>query len=124
MQRLRTIPGFVRLLVAAFLLAQLAGTVSTSRADTHAKQHALATHAHHDHATDGRATTGSHRSDHAHAGFGDACCALHAFFSGVLPSLSAVDASASAGERLTASVDDRVSGIPPGRLDRPPRPRR
>jgi len=124
MQRLRTIPGFVRLLVAAFLLAQLAGTVSTPRAAAHGIPRAMPAYLHHDHGPDARGAQAHHHHGDPKAHLGDHCCGLHAFFAGVLPSLNAVDAISVAGERLAAGADDRVSGIPPGRLDRPPRPRR
>jgi hypothetical protein len=60
---------------------------------------------------------GDQGRDHA-----DHCCALHAFFAGVLPAAIAVETVDVAGRPIVADLRDLDVGIPPGRLDRPPRP--
>jgi hypothetical protein len=123
MQGFRTIPGFVRALIALFVLAQFAGVVSSPLATAHATVGAAVAHASHHHADSRHA---DHHRDHgcAHPGAGtcdhaDYCCALHAFFAGILPPATAIDNAAIAGEKLRPAVTD----VAPGRLDRPPRPR-
>jgi len=115
----RTIPGFVRLLAAMFLVAQFAGVVSSPRANALPLANAAAAHGQHQH----------DRYDHAghHHGVSgqdvaDTCCALHAYFAGVLPPAIAIETGIVIGESLAISPDDRERGVPPGRLDRPPRP--
>jgi len=54
----------------------------------------------------------------------DTCCALHAYFAGVLPPVMAIETRSVIGEPLAARPDDQVLGVPPSRLDRPPRPLR
>jgi hypothetical protein len=119
MNALRNMPGFVRLLVAAFLAAQLAGVVSVAPADAHATPAATPAHVHHHAQDDGQGKTAHHHGD-----IGDGCCALHAFFAGILPMAIAIDAAYAAGEPLVAEADERGPGVPPSRLDRPPRPLR
>jgi hypothetical protein len=130
MQWFRTIPRFVRALVASFVLAQFAGVVSSPLAQ--ARTCAAISHASYHH-PDGHA--GAHRANgHRHNGclhpdgsacpdHADYCCALHAFFAGILPPAAAIDNVVPAGERLHPAVTDAALGLPPGRLDRPPRPR-
>jgi hypothetical protein len=123
MKRLRSIPRFVRLLVGLFLLAQLAGVVSSPRANALPMPDATAEpspqhHAHH-HDDSGAA---HHHGDHGN--LADTCCALHAYFAGVMPPVVAVKTAIVVGERLAAGPDDQSRGVPPGRLDRPPRPLR
>src|SRR5262245_11237958 len=84
MNWLRTIRGFVRLLVALFVVAQFAGVVSSPRASAQPIADvalALDHHQHgHDHADEGKVP------GHDHSGnLADTCCALHAYFAGVLP---------------------------------------
>jgi hypothetical protein len=118
---LRTIPGFVRLLVGLFLVAQFAGLVSSPRASAlpTVTAHALQSQDHH--AKD-LGDQGKHRDDHDHANPADACCALHAYFAGVLPQVVAIETLGLTGQSLSVGPDDLVLGIPSGRLDRPPRP--
>jgi hypothetical protein len=120
MKRLRSIPNFVRLLVGLFLLAQLAGVVSSPRANALPMPDATAEHSHQHHA--------HHHDDsgatHDHSSLADTCCALHAYFAGVMPPPVAVKTATVVGERLSASPDHQSRGVPPGRLDRPPRPLR
>jgi hypothetical protein len=54
----------------------------------------------------------------------DACCALHAYFVGVISPMIGILTDWMAGEPLVASLVDQEPGLPPGRLDRPPRPLR
>lgn len=122
--RLRTITHFVRVLIAAFLITQFAGAVSSPLASADAFAHAAASHVHHHQqhkdSLDGRGT-----ADHGGDQSGDQvdrCCALHAFFAGVVPSTIAVEVVAAAGQRLAIRGVDGVAGVDPGRLDRPPRP--
>jgi hypothetical protein len=127
MNRLRTVPVFVRLLVGLFLAAQLAGVVSSPRASAHpAMPDAGIAPSHHDHAHHHDDGSGSGPAPHQHDGgnLADTCCALHAYFAGVLPPAVAVKTASIVGERLAARPDDQAPGLPPGRLDRPPRPLR
>lgn len=116
----RTIPGFVRLLVALFLVAQFAGVVSSPRANAQPIPNASQTDHHHAH-HHGDQGTPHHHGDGNPA---DACCALHAYFAGVLPPVIAIETMAVVGERLAVGADDQRLGVPAGRLDRPPRPLR
>jgi hypothetical protein len=123
MNRFRTISGFVRLLIALFWVAQLSGVVSSPRANAQTIPTALA-HTHHQHTHD----NGDERKAHdrgGHSGnLADTCCALHAYFSGVVPPVAAIETVSVAGKRLAAGPDDLGLGVPSGRLDRPPRPPR
>jgi DUF2946 family protein len=128
MNRLRTIPGFVRLLAGLFLMAQLAGVVSSPRASAQpAMADAGVIHdMTHDHAGHHQAGAGADQpapAHHHHDGnLADTCCALHAYFAGVMPPPVAVKTANVVGERLAARRDFQSSGVAPGRLDRPPRP--
>jgi len=123
MQSLRTIPRFVRVLAALFVVAQFAGVVSSPFAGAQGIPATAASHVHHHHvdARGDEATFPCHgdRNGNHHA---DTCCALHAFFAGVLPAVIAVEAGNVGGQRFAADFADVVLGIDPGRLDRPPRP--
>lgn len=120
MQWFRTIRPFSRMFVGLFLLAQLAGVVSspTAAAATHA---AIAHHHHHQHL--GGHPTANQPVHHDH-GDTDRCCALHAFFNGVLPSEMPVVIAALTGERLVPVLSERAAGITVAGLDRPPKPLR
>jgi hypothetical protein len=125
----RSIPGFVRVLIALFLVAQFSGVVSSPRASTPAPADAAAIH--HQHAHDHGSATASHDhggpsgAAHHHGGDpADTCCALHAYFAGILPPVIAIASGDVVGEELAAGRDDFGLGVPPGRLDRPPRPLR
>jgi hypothetical protein len=132
MHRFRTKARAIRLLVALFLVAQFAGVVSSPLAQAHADAGAAVAHANHRQADSHQA--GSHRAnDHRHDGcahpdagactdHADYCCALHAFFAGILPPTAAIDNAGIAGETLRPAVSDSALGRHPGRLDRPPRP--
>ena len=120
----RTIRGFVRLLVALFLVAQFAGVVSSPRASAQPMASAAAAHDHHQHGHD-HADQGNIPLHGDHSGnLADTCCALHAYFAGVLPPAVLIETESVIGESLAVDPDDRGRGRPPGRLDRPPRPLR
>ena len=123
MKRLRSIPRFVRLLVGLFLLAQLAGVVSSPRANALPMPDTTAEHSHqhHGHHHD---DSGAARHHGDHGNLADSCCALHAYFAGVMPPAVAVKIATVVGERVAAGPDDQSGGVPPSRLDRPPRPLR
>jgi hypothetical protein len=133
MQWFRTVRRFVRALVALFVLAQFAGVVSSPLAQARTASGTAISHVSHDH-PDGH-QAGAHRADsHRHSGYphpdggacpdhADYCCALHAFFAGILPPATAVEAKGIEGETLRPPVTDVAHGLHPGRLDRPPRPR-
>ncbi len=127
---LRTIPWFTRLLVGLFLVAQFAGVVSAPRANavpmTAAASQTSASETDgfkvHHHAQD-RHDQGGVRGPHDHGGnLADTCCALHAWFAGVLPPIIAIAVETAIGEPLSVRPDDLAPGAPGGRLDRPPRP--
>jgi hypothetical protein len=122
MQQFRKIGGFVRLLAALFLLAQFAGVVASPLQSAQAFADAADFHMHHHHMHVGNdvATAGHHDGqldDHV-----DHCCALHAFFAGIIPAAIAVEAVDIIGQRLALNVIDFHGGLEPGRFDRPPRP--
>ena len=123
MNRFRMIPGFVHVLVALFVVAQLSGVVSSPRSSARGVASAAITHDHHGHADHG---AGHHHSDQkTPAGDpADACCGLHAYFVGVIPPVIAVKTASAIGELLALGPNDRAASLPPDRLDRPPRPLR
>jgi hypothetical protein len=133
MQWFRTIPRFVRALVALFVLAQFAGVISSPLAQARTASGASISHASHHHA-DGHHAAAHSADGHRHNGclhpdgstcpdHADYCCALHAFFAGILPPAAAIANVGLASERLRPAVTDVALGLDPGRLDRPPRPR-
>lgn len=122
MQRLRTIPRFVRVLVVLFLVAQFAGVVSSPLASTEAYADAVASRMHHQHIHHAESSAAAdHHADH-NAGHVDRCCALHVFFAGVLPAAIAAETKDVVGRQLTPGVIELGCGVEPGQLDRPPRP--
>jgi hypothetical protein len=115
MQRLRTVPRFVRMLVALFVIAQFAGVTASPLARAQEAPGIAGSHLH------------NHHADHSHDNksvnhTADPCCGLHAFFVGVLPAVIAVGPVDACHQRLVAALSDAIIGIDPGRLDRPPRP--
>ena len=122
MNLFRTIPRFVRLLVALFLVAQFAGVVSSPRAG--AQPIAAASQGHHQHGHDHGGPGKSHHHGDQGGTLADTCCALHAYFAGVLPPIIAIKTGSIVSEPLALGRDDQNVGVPPGRLDRPPRPQR
>jgi hypothetical protein len=119
---LRTIRPFVRLLVALFMVAQFAGVVSSSPANAQATALASLSPEHAHYGSMGQ-THEHHHPDHG-GNPADACCALHAYFVGVIAPEIGILTDWTAGETLVASLVDKEPGLPPGRLDRPPRPLR
>lgn len=123
MQQLRTIRRFVRVLVALFLFAQLAGVVpfESAAADASATPVAAAMHDQLHHAGHHEHTGAPH--DHGHpSGHAGDCCALHAFFGGVLPSTAAVEHATLTGERIGPDLAQGCVRSAVNRLDRPPKP--
>jgi hypothetical protein len=131
MQWFRTKARATKLLVALFLVAQFAGVVPSPLLQAHAASGAAAAQASHHH-SDGR-HAGSHRADRHHdacaqldAGtctdHADYCCALHAFFAGILPPAAVIDNASVAGETLRPAVSRAALRHRSNRLDRPPRP--
>ena len=118
----RTIRGFVRFLVALFVVAQFAGVVSSPRANAQPTANAAATHDHHQHGSDYADTGKHHHHGDSSGNLADTCCALHAYFAGVLPPAILIETGSVIGESLAVGPDDQRRGVPPGRLDRPPRP--
>jgi hypothetical protein len=127
MHWLRRMHGFVRVLAALFVLAQLAGVVSSASAKAVFAPGDLVVQIQHQYAHE-HGDGGQHFGDrgkahhHDHSGTADDCCALHAFFAGILPPTIAITTAKISGARLAADVADRDVGLPPSSLDRPPRP--
>jgi len=122
MRWFRTLTRLVRVLVVLFLVAQLAGVVSSPLASTGAFGSAVTSHAHHQHMhRHGGASTSDRHSDQD-TNHPDHCCALHAFFAGVLPAAIAVEIADITGRPIVVDLNDLGYGVPPDRLDRPPRP--
>ena len=117
----RTIPRFARVLVALFVLAQFAGVVSYPLGVAWPST-VEAAHGHHHHAHTPGAPGLVHEHGDQHRGQSDYCCALHAFFAGVLPSVAAVESMTLTGQRVAANFAQATMGLAPGRLDRPPKP--
>jgi len=122
MQRLRTIRRFVHVLVAGFVLAQFAGVVSPPQVGAEALATAVTLHADHEHAHAHHGDAGAHHHGDQGADHADRCCALHAFFAGVLPPAIAVEIGEADSQRLTPHFADIGVGVDLTRLDRPPRP--
>jgi hypothetical protein len=110
------------LLIGLFLVAQFAGVVSSPRASALPLATVAASHDQHHHAHD-HGEQGRPHDHHDHGGtLTDTCCALHAYFAGVLPPVMAIETGSFIGESLTVGPDALARGVSPGRLDRPPRP--
>lgn len=122
MHRLRALPGFIRLLVGLFLVAQLAGVVSSPRASALPLAGNVDSRLHHHHAHEHGNQTAPHTHHDRAAALMDTCCALHAYFAGVLPPTVSFAIASARGDALSIGADDLILGLPPGRLDRPPRP--
>src|SRR5262245_21939827 len=122
MKPLRTVPWFVRLLVALFMGAQLAGAVPSPLINAPALPSAAATHAH-DHHAHGHGDEHHGRDGAQHVVIlGEHCCALHAVFAGVIPAPVLVATAASIGTGLLSSPGDLLHDVEPDPLDRPPKP--
>ncbi len=122
MRWFRTIPRFVRVLVGLFLVAQFAGVVSSPLATVQAIPNVIASHIHHQHACNKDCAGSAHHHGDQSGQHADYCCALHAFFAGVLPPVITVDTTGVVDERLAANLTDVGAGVDSARLDRPPRP--
>lgn len=120
----RTIGAFIRVLIGLFMIAQLAGVVSSPLASPRVAAATVTPlvhhHDHHAHPESSRGPAGEH--GHHPQGHADDCCALHAFFAGVLPSVATVEDLTLTGERMTGHLPEGSAGITPGGLDRPPKP--
>jgi hypothetical protein len=112
------------LVVALFVVAQFAGVVSSPHASWQPIANAVTAHDHHQHGHDGGDQGKSHRPSDGSGNLTDSCCALHACFTGVLPPAIGIETASVVGQSLAVEPDDQGCGIPPGRLDRPPRPLR
>jgi hypothetical protein len=122
MQRLRTIRRFIRVLVGVFVVAQFAGVVASPLASAEAFATAVTLHADHEHAHHHHGDEGGRHQSGQGADHADRCCALHAFFAGVLPPVIAVEIGEADSQRLAPYFADIGVGVDLGRLDRPPRP--
>jgi hypothetical protein len=122
MKRSRMIRRFVPVLVALFVVAQFAGVVSSPLAMAHAAPSAAAAHSDHQHADGHGRGECPHRDCDRSGNRADYCCALHAFFAGILPPAIAVASADIVSERLLPQVTALGLGVNPGLLDRPPRP--
>jgi hypothetical protein len=118
----RSLNRSIHALVVAFLLAQFAGVVPSPLASAQNFADAVTHHAHHQHAQGYSEEGGGSRHRDRTGNHGDTCCALHAFFAGVVPCIVAIEIRAVAGQRITAVfAEDRVEALQ-NRLDRPPKP--
>jgi len=121
-------------LVALFLAAQFAGVVASPlesaqsfarAADMHMQRHhmhAMNMQVMNMHATiDAEGAVDHHRGDQG-GGHVDHCCALHAFFAGILPPVIVITTVEALDQRFAPAIADFRSGVEPGRFDRPPRP--
>ena len=119
---LRTITGFVRVLVALFAVSQFMGVVSSPTAGAQGVSTAVARHLDYHRAEDDGGVGAVHRHDDQSKDGVDKCCALHAFFGGILPAAVAVDIGTVSGKQLASDFADIGPGIASDRLDRPPKP--
>lgn len=119
----RSISGLARVLVLLFLTAQFAGVVASPLQSTQSFASAVEFHLQHHHMhvqEHGRSVDQEHDGDGG-GGHIDHCCALHAFFTGVLPAVITVGTVDMLVQRLAPSIVESPGGIEPGRFDRPPR---
>ena len=77
MNWLRTMRALARILVAAMVVTQFAGGISSPFAKADAAPTTIEPHVHHPHLQKEDRTAGHHHGDHK-ASFADHCCALHA----------------------------------------------
>lgn len=121
MHLFRNLRPLTRALIGLFMFAQLAGVV-VSPVAAHIPMQGFASEAHHQHDHHVHSSSGipcDHGQPKSH---GDDCCALHAFFAGVLPSLAVVEAAMMGGEALAARRPEGNAQLVLARLDRPPKP--
>jgi hypothetical protein len=110
----------VRILVAAFVLAQFAGVNTSPLAET--GPGAVASHVHHQYLNGAeKGTAGHHHGDHK-APFTEHCCALHVFFVGIVCPAITIETLVAASTRVAPPADSSRQTFTAGRLDRPPRP--
>jgi len=121
MRWLRTVAPFIRVLVGLFVLAQFAGAVSSPLAGSWRPPRNATSHIHHHHAGSGDVGGMVHEHGGPQQSHADYCCALHAFFAGVLPSVVDIESTTLIGQRVTANFRQTTVGLSPGRLDRPPK---
>ncbi len=118
----RTIRGLVPWLVGLFVVAQLAGIVSSDY--VYGKPGAMASAHMHDHGGGGHVHDHGVADDHhgaPHDGLiADQCCALHAL-AGIVPHVVTTVPAGSIAELLLDRPVDRFAGIGPSLLDRPPK---
>lgn len=119
MQWFRTIRRFAGVMVGLFLLAQFAGVVSAPLASAHPATAAALSHVHHQGHVDDKAPVHQHGGESGKDA--DHCCALHAFFAGVLPSAVAIESTALTGLVITPRLAEGSSGVTLATLDRPPK---
>ena len=123
MRWFRTIRPLIGMFVGLFVLAQFAGVVSAPLTGAWGSARSAASHAHHHHTSAGDVGGMVHEHDGPqHQNRADFCCALHAFFAGVLPSVAAVASMTLNGQRVSAILAQTTIGLAPDRLDRPPKP--
>ena len=104
MNWLRTTHGYVRILVAAMVVAQSAGVISSPFAKADTAPTVLGSHVHHQHLQNEDGTANHHRGDYK-ASFTDHCCALHAIFTGIVCQAVVIEASATKVTRVAPATD-------------------
>jgi hypothetical protein len=122
MRQFRTTRRFIKILVALFFVAQFAGVVPSPLGSTPASAHPASSHVHHQHAHHDRGGATSDREGDKAGHHADYCCALHAFFVGLVPPVIAIETAGVVGEPLAARLADIGPAADQSRLDRPPRP--
>jgi hypothetical protein len=122
MQWFRTLPCLVRATVGLFMLAQLAGVVSSPLASARVAPTAIAAHVDQRHVHGHSDRECPHHQGERNDNRADFCCALHAFFAGVLPPAIAIASVNTSAQRFIAPESDLGLGADQRRLDRPPRP--
>jgi len=131
MDWLRTIPGLVPLLTGLFVVAQFAGVVPSRVAHAspvvgHPAAHVHAVHVHgnhvHKHAGSAHDDCPGHEQGSADLpGAPDSeCCALHGL-AAIVPVVVVAVPIGTIGERMADCRTGKVTGLGPGRLDRPPK---
>ncbi len=100
-----------------FVAAQFAGVVSSPFANASMKEGNVARHHVHN--------DNDHGAIHEHGdqqgGPAETCCALHAFFAGVIPAELTVPGTIKIGRRIAEYPTPVAVGITPKGLDRPPK---
>lgn len=120
MNWLRTMRALARILVAAMVVAQFAGGISSPVAKADAAPSAFGSHVHHQHLQNGDRTANHHHGDHK-APVTDHCCALHAIFTGIVCQAVVIETSVTKAARVAPAADLAQPTRASDRLDRPPR---